>query len=250
MVYKYIDIEGAEKALSKSTIKFSKAKYTNDPFECSKELIDFGDIKKLVDFHIHHFHSKASIKWIRDNRPKMIMAFQKNDFRIIFDNYRERIAFASFSKSPDIPLLWSYYAEKHKGICIGYNLDNGLFNDEGRNVFASPVNYMTEIQKIYFDPEKNSEFVGKWITTKSFHWQHEKEVRLIYLRFPYVEEYKCIFHDKKMISKIVFGINTEQAAIDKVTSIINDKYPNQEIIFSKMKIGSELFTLEEVPYIP
>lgn len=40
--------------------------------------------------------------------------------KVIHDNYR----ITCFSERPDNILLWSLYSNKHKGICIEYNLDN------------------------------------------------------------------------------------------------------------------------------
>src|SRR5712664_3511303 len=44
----------------------------------------------------------------------------------------------SFSKGWRNPLLWSHYADKHRGMCLGFDID-----DRG----LKQVNYVTERQK-------------------------------------------------------------------------------------------------------
>jgi hypothetical protein len=80
-----------------------------------------------------------------------------------------------FSKDWTKPILWSYYAEKHKGVCLGFDLKSDLVRD---------VIYQEDRAMVDFDKESDSFVVGdelkaRLLITKSEHWIGEDEVRII-----------------------------------------------------------------------
>ena len=247
-IYKYLNENGAIESLKNSTLKFNKSSFTNDPFECSKELIVFGDTDKIVDDLMLKFNDHLSIKHKREKRAKLTAALNNHDFRIIFEAQRNQIGIASFSERYNNPLMWAYYANNHNGVCLGYNIENGVLDHMGNKIFCWRVNYIKKIEKIIFEPGISSEFFKEWITTKSYHWKREEEVRLLYMFFNCHGKYGFARHKRELLNKVVFGLNTTDEVIKNVVQIVKEKYNFQNITFSKMKIGSELFTLEEVPF--
>ena len=97
-MFKYLDVNGALATLSKGTLQFTNSFYFNDPFDCHPSLIDFssdpggryGDVFK---------------DWIRAEK------------RNTHDRLRENTWICSLSKINDSLLMWSHYANNHKGIC-------------------------------------------------------------------------------------------------------------------------------------
>ncbi|MDX6574497.1 MAG: hypothetical protein QOE96_450 [Blastocatellia bacterium] len=80
-----------------------------------------------------------------------------------------------FSQDWTKPILWSYYAEKHKGVCLGFDLKSDLVRD---------VIYQKDRAMVDFDKKGDSfvvddEFKGRLLITKSEHWTGEDEVRVI-----------------------------------------------------------------------
>ena len=80
-----------------------------------------------------------------------------------------------FSRSWSHPLIWSHYADKHRGICLGFDVHQDK---------AIPISYKTE--RLEFDIERQlskdtrDEKLGlKLLTTKFEGWKYEDEVRLI-----------------------------------------------------------------------
>lgn len=80
-----------------------------------------------------------------------------------------------FSRGWTHPMLWSHYADKHRGICLGFDVPrNG----------AVPINY--KAKRLSFDIERQlsmktrDEKLGlKLISTKFAGWKYEDEVRLV-----------------------------------------------------------------------
>ena len=73
---------------------------------------------------------------------------------------------------PDSTLMWSHYAENHKGICLEFQLDNPVFGS------AQEVKYLSSYPK--WTPlslmNSNEPHV---LLTKSDDWQYEREYRII-----------------------------------------------------------------------
>jgi Protein of unknown function (DUF2971) len=81
----------------------------------------------------------------------------------------------SFTSDWKNPLLWSHYADKHKGICLGFDVDDR---------YIRHVNYVGEVMPMNQDVVKrlkqgDENLVRELITTKSIHWKYEEEVRVI-----------------------------------------------------------------------
>lgn len=71
-----------------------------------------------------------------------------------------------FSENRDSLLMWSYYANSHKGVCLEFNLQN----DEDLSRHCHKVQYSR-----HFDVgDKSSTYF-----TKSEQWQHEQEWRIV-----------------------------------------------------------------------
>ena len=71
-----------------------------------------------------------------------------------------------FSKRWHNPLLWSHYADKHRGMCLGFDVD-----DRG----LKEVNYVTERSDLKMSPTLES--VNELLFTKFRDWQYEEEWR-------------------------------------------------------------------------
>jgi hypothetical protein len=80
-----------------------------------------------------------------------------------------------FSRSWGHPMIWSHYADKHRGICLGFDVPEDK---------AIPISYNAE--RLEFDLERQlskatrDEKLGlKLLTTKFEGWKYEDEVRLV-----------------------------------------------------------------------
>ncbi len=95
-------------------------------------------------------------------------------FQTLKDETNRSVGVLCFSKAWSNPVLWSHYADKHRGLALGFDIP-----DE----WAMEVNYTGAMLKAELEhslpSETNSSFGDKLLTTKFSHWQYEKEVRTI-----------------------------------------------------------------------
>lgn len=82
------------------------------------------------------------------------------------------LGICSLSTAKDDMQMWAYYADGHRGICIGFEASHvdSIFNE------AKPVVYQHEFSSVIDNSQKEIE---KVILTKCESWSHEKEWRII-----------------------------------------------------------------------
>ncbi len=107
--------------------------------------------------------------------------------RTVTDNAYNKHGVFSLSGTHDNTLLWSHYADSHKGFCVGFDRDElqnylkNLCTKQIKRVIAHyPVTYQDDypliIPKLEDDPE---ELMSVGLSTKSCDWEYEREERFI-----------------------------------------------------------------------
>jgi hypothetical protein len=87
----------------------------------------------------------------------------------IIDNHLRNIGVISFTEAIDNILMWSHYADAHRGMAIGFNPKHLFFNDIQRMRYTTQrTNLREEFQNIK----------GTELFFKSDQWIYEKEWRL------------------------------------------------------------------------
>ena len=79
-----------------------------------------------------------------------------------------------FSRKWGNSVLWSHYADKHRGLCLGFDIPDHL----AKNVTYVGSRLKAELENAASLTDNDS-FGFRLITTKYRHWRYEDEVRLI-----------------------------------------------------------------------
>jgi len=165
-------------ALVNGTIFCARPDRLNDPFDCQV------DIRKAVDHAISLLSGKKKQNLVKFSKPNGL--FDK------IQNSIKNVGVCSFSLVLEEPLLWSHYANGHKGLCLHYEIPFQYFFEPSKTIDGAilPVDYgdnpLTE-WLIENAPEKSkinvSEFsnklVEKVLSIKGKGWSYEKEARII-----------------------------------------------------------------------
>jgi hypothetical protein len=161
----------------------------NDPWDCypwfdSSALDDDDVLQKVVEFH----HGQARLAGIPRLRPdlneKWLTTLRSSDKErqqlmddlsktALHQMLAERRIYC-LTPTPDSTLMWSHYADRHRGICLEFAVSNELFKKAKQVVYAPtyPVWLPHEFEA---QPDRTLEV----ITTKAQEWEDEKEFRLI-----------------------------------------------------------------------
>lgn len=173
MLYKYFGFnENSLSCLINNEVWASKPSEFNDPFD-SLVTVDFKD-DRLQD---------------------------------LFEKWADKKAVCCFSRSYKNILMWSHYADCHKGFCIGIN-----WPDLEESDVLSSINYSESFFESDLEVFLHSNIDGKinkqWekiLTQKHIDWKYEDEVRLILELKDHGEKGKLFPLKDGVIEEIYFG---------------------------------------------
>lgn len=135
-LYKFLEQKWALEDIRTHRIRISEIHDLNDPFE-------------LVPFDLSDPEFRRGVLTYRDEMNKR--------------------GLLCFSRNWSSPLLWAHYADKHKGICLG-------FDWTGTTETLAPVDYRKS--RLPRPKELNENVARQSLFTKSVDWKYEKEVRV------------------------------------------------------------------------
>ena len=140
-LFHFISEEHALEVVATQSLKVSLLDDLNDPFELNAvELHDMQFRKRITEF-------------------KSTMAV----------NY----GILCFSKNWRSPLLWSHYANRHKGVALEFD----VLDNVAHPIVYRKNRYSLNYEKLTTGIEKE-DIEGLWLT-KYVEWEYEKEVRVI-----------------------------------------------------------------------
>lgn len=119
----------------------------------------------------------------------------------------QTIGLLCFSRKWSNPVLWSHYADKHRGLCLGFDIPDQL---------AKNVTYVRQRLKADIEHDNPSDDTNspgyKLVTTKYSHWKYENEVRLIF-QLEHVQRegsnYFVPYGDVLSLQEIVVGLRSK-----------------------------------------
>ncbi len=169
--YKYVSFQVAKEIiLPEQTLKFSPPEFFNDPFDCNEELLDIH----MDETHIRGFAGEQLNKM-----PPVMQQFVIGRMlggKAVHEalrNEKKNFKICCFSTRHDDTLMWSHYADKHTGICLGFE-----FPIRGDIFTLYPVRYIDEIRKLHGMADTATIF-HYWLTRKPSCWAYENEIRAI-----------------------------------------------------------------------
>jgi Protein of unknown function (DUF2971) len=102
-----------------------------------------------------------------------------------------------FSLSWHNPLLWSHYGEKHRGVALGFDLDEQTVRE---------VHYVK--QRLIVKKGSVLELADSLLHTKYIEWQYEEEVRVfanLHDKDPNTGLHFADFGDRLVLCEIILG---------------------------------------------
>ena len=136
-VYKFLTAEFGLKSLSEKRLKISTLDDLNDPFE-------------LFAFNVADRTHRLAVRMTRSH-------------------FARSFGMLCFSSNWSDPVLWAHYADKHRGLCIGFEIPDEL------NI-ARRVEYVSD--RLPFPESLTIEHSDALLYTKYSSWAYEEEVRV------------------------------------------------------------------------
>jgi hypothetical protein len=192
---------------------FAKPDTLNDPFDCRL------DLRKS-------FEKAASIA-TGVNKDRLLLVLQTVNLLESYQKKFETVGVCSFSilqGSFDEPLLWSHYADEHRGVCLLYQFPTNFINSPDKIIGMDSVKYEDDILTNWLanlspDITEDDFIIGLtriYLTAKSPAWKYEKEARIIrhtHGNFDIPRGY---------LEQVCFGLRTPKADIDVIVKLATE----------------------------
>lgn len=279
LTYKYRAINKYSlDTLKHNSVYFSKYTDFNDPFELSTPFpnlarmytrasteLDLLHKNGIFSSEIYQELKKTCARIIKNGNPELDKTHKEIRERM------SRIGIYSLSQVNNEILMWSHYADNHKGFCIGYE---NLHLNTIPPTKKLPVNYKTIftdlddpkiIIKFYTDVFHNLLHLpeNEWnakreklakelkheddqrgglsvLTDKYEKWSYEQEVRLIDEK-----NFGLKHFNPQCIKSITFGLRADQKDIEEIITICKES-KKEHITFYKTEKHDEKFELNIV----
>jgi hypothetical protein len=231
-LYKYLPYsEGSLEVLKSGTIKYTHPLDFNDPFDCSP-VYDQEAIDQLPNTRPDLFDVCATIEnWdpsdyknkVKEKLPILKEKFLNGEIdKEIFQN----TGIVSLSKNPYNILMWSHYAQDHKGFVVGFRIPiNATKSDLPKIDFLCrllEVNYSKERLKYAYGIDSDEVMLKKTILTKSIDWKYEEEERVI---DPYREPGIHKYPRNDMLACVIAGVRMQKEHKNNIRKILNEIQP-------------------------
>ncbi|NUN24385.1 MAG: DUF2971 domain-containing protein [Candidatus Jettenia caeni] len=243
VVYKYYSFnEYSLDALLTNRVWLSKPSSFNDPFDCAltRDIIAHN---KERDAYFEAMRSmpgkeKDMSAISRAPVPEWVLSVGISDLR----NKLDSIGVCSFSEQNKSILMWSHYADRHRGFCIEYDCSYGssLHSELQRVEYANRIPLITIKDYNRSDNEKKKAYVARLAILKSPEWSYEKEWRL-------VKEYNNAYYERMLkIKAVYFGARMPDDKRLEIMELIKDRAQKPEIGFFQIVRSADAFELSEL----
>jgi hypothetical protein len=185
-------------------MKVSRFRDLNDPFELSCH--DAGD---------------------RNARNRML-AFNQTA--------NEKFGLICFSDNWKSPVMWAHYANKHEGLCLGFD------------VHSDYIGYVQYIETRLLRPvdrkvQNSIEFIDEMLYHKALEWGYERELRaIVLLDGPRLPMYHIPFGTAIQLREVIIGAKCTSSPRDLAPFILPQEAP---VIIRKARAAFKTFEMVE-----
>lgn len=159
-------------------------------------------------------------------------------FQDLKDEMNRTIGLLCFSKSWSNPVLWSHYADKHRGLCLGFDIPD----DWALDVNYTGARLQAELEQL-LPSERGKSFGHKLLSTKFSHWRYEKEVRIIVkLEHAHLEDglYFLPYGNALRLREVIIGprseLNPKQLSIRIKNCMYDVEVSRARLAFKSFKV--------------
>jgi hypothetical protein len=213
--YLYFKFRPINKHLVESLVSpslyFAKPDTLNDPFDCRLDL--------------RSSFTRATLSATGRRKEWLRGTLDDRTFFKTCERKLPNVGVCSFSLDSNSALLWSHYADDHKGVCLLYRFPESFILDPTNQIIgADKVKYTSDaLTKWLKNAPMNSssldreiELIKIYLTTKSPSWRYEKEARIIRC------EHGLLNISGKYLAQVCFGLQTPQADIGLVSTLARE----------------------------
>ena len=201
----------------------------------------------------HFLNAKYGLEGLRKRRLKIATLNELNDpfeffgvnladkklrrtFQAMKQDLADKRGLLCFSRNWHNPLLWNHYADRHTGLCLGFDVPDK---------HLGPVTYLKERLDIDNEVLHQPNLLPpheatKLLFTKYEHWHYEDEVRTFVTikdRDPEKGMYFAEFSESLQLAKVIVGANSEITR-QKISDALGDLATSVEALKARLAFKS------------
>lgn len=209
--YKYCRLnednrEWIERLFRCNELYFSSPPQFNDPFDCRVQAF-FDATDDDWEYYLDGMLKERHPDWDYDDRQIIVRQLIKEGWlkdpmaqqEIVNDVQKtiDTIGVCCLSEVRDDSLMWSHYADGHRGLCVQFSIKADI-HPFGKSLFK--VEYASSYPQIHVVGNRENQ-TRKILLTKAAFWKHEKEWRIL---DPYNGPGIRVF-PAEMLTGVIFG---------------------------------------------
>jgi hypothetical protein len=235
--------------LKRASIWFSAPVNVNDPYDCASWVVQADEVSE-ADF-------PRLLAYVRGRDPALAAGLTPEKLREAFISaarraygerrtiQREQRGIACFSATYTDIMMWSHYADGHRGFCLEFDTSQPPFSKALQVTYVDTPPLLNPVDVLVEDPsdDKNNALLRALVLTKARCWSYEQEWRLMH-----AEPSKLYGYGSRPLTGIYFGAEMPHAYKEIVALVTR----GEAVQLHEMEHDRRSFTLHSraVNYTP
>lgn len=239
-------------ALKNQQIFFSSQSRFNDPFDSPKHIINpqfkEADFQRAWREYCLEQNARGENKNVSDKSISEVPSWFKEQHKTsVLEFFKEKNAFNTtgifcLSEKNDDILMWSHYAENHKGFVLEFDTSFEPFNK------SFPIEYLDDISpisstKLFYGD--STRFVQNMLCKKYRNWAYEYEWRCFHR-----EKDKLFTYEPEALTGIYLGWKIDRALMEIIFSFMMNQNSNVKYYLAANVPNQFKIEFKEIKYTP
>jgi hypothetical protein len=153
------------------------------------------------------------------------------------DNQHNSRGVACLSEQPDNLLMWAHYADMHRGFCLEFDATAEPFRNAVQVLYSDDVPVVNPVPLL--DPVNRppKDYTSAALLTKSSHWSHEREWRLVDVEVNVLRKY-----DPTSLISIYLGCRAAPERVEQLRAFADVR----RVKCYQMRQSASRFELESI----
>ena len=233
MLYKYCSVDTAKKILGDGAVLLGAAINLNDPFEmnCRLKWPANAELRKRIARRVSDPNMMAILyEDALDNKREFGRMLSPKTRQIMLNS----VGVSCFSETRESILMWSHYADEHKGVCVGFSADALARSLQTESVIGGFA-YMCRVKYKNALPvwSVGDPDIRDVVATKARCWAYEKEWRIL---SPYAagEKQKAL---PESFGEVIFGAKILESDRERLTQLIAERHLSVKLLNAEISRG-------------